>query len=120
MNIISILTIIFIIPILVNSLLRDFIDKKVRYNDVDLTFYGWKHLILFMFFGFTFLLFQNKIKKYRKRYFISHTIEQTKWHLLAFPDNEYYKNKLKEYNNYIRIDKIKRIRKKQRRLIYVR
>lgn len=112
MNSISIYTMIFTTLITINALLRNVIEDKVNYDGVDLSFYGWKHIMLFMFFGFLFLLFPKKVKRYRKKYFIKNTIKNTKWYLKAFPDNDYYTNKLKEYNKYMRIEKIEKINRK--------
>jgi hypothetical protein len=112
---ISVKTIMFFISVFTfllvfNILLRDKIEKYTQYNGVDISYYDWKFITLYMLIGFSFLIFKNKVKEYRKYVWVKDMIGRMEYQKLVgytlYDDTKYL-----AYKRYLQLKKLQKISK---------
>lgn len=98
----------------VNLYLMQRIENKTRYKKFDYHNYGTKFILMYMFLGFTFLIFPNKVKRYRKDNYLLKELKYLKMQINMCKDfPELAENEIKEYNNIMRYVKLQKIRKRK-------
>ena len=105
---ISIITFLMVL----NTFLRYYIEKKTQFNGVDVSYYDWKFITVYLFIGFTFLFFKTRVKEYRKYIWIKDMIRRMEWQGKAYPNSLLYdEKKYINYKRYLQLKKLKKLSK---------